>query len=139
LPFGTYLYVKDHKSAKGIHEYDFYKKISSLPNVRLINYDFNIKMLILNSKGVITINSTAGYEAVLLGKPVYIFGRVFYENFINVHKVFNFKELRLIKENESSPNPLDFIAYKRYLLEGVLNINQQNSSAYYLSLVDKIL
>lgn len=139
LPFGTYLYVKDHKSAKGIHEYDFYKKISSLPNVRLINYDFNIKMLILNSKGVITINSTAGYEAVLLGKPVYIFGRVFYENFINVHKVFNFKELRLIKENESSPNPLDFIAYKRYLLEGVLNINKQNSSAYYLSLVDKIL
>lgn len=123
LPFGVYLYVKDHKSAKGIQSLNFYKKISLLPNVRLINYDVNIKDLILHSKGVITINSTAGYEALLLDKPVYLLGRVFYEEFNNVFKLNNFRELRnKIKLSYMESNPMDFIAYRRYCFYGQLDM-----------------
>lgn len=127
LPFGTYLYVKDHKSAKGVQNYDFYKKVSSLPNVRLVNFDVNIKKLILKSKGVITVNSTAGYEALLLGKPVYLLGRVFYENFNNVTKIISFRHIRKIEEINFLDVKKDFIAYKRYLYEGVINIDYKNN------------
>lgn len=122
LPFGVYLYVKDHKSAKGIQSLEVYKKISRLPNVRFINCDVNIKELIPHSRGMITINSTAGYEALILDKPVYLFGRVFYENFSNVFKLNNFKELRVkILSESSSTNPMDFISYRRYCFVGKID------------------
>src|SRR5690606_22483223 len=71
LPFGSFLYVKDHSSAIGVQGKEFYKKVSALPSVKLIPPSFNIKKLILASEGIITVNSTAGYEALILGKPVY--------------------------------------------------------------------
>lgn len=141
LPFGTYLYVKDHKSAKGVQEYSFYKKVSALPNVRLINFDVNIKKLILKSKGVITVNSTAGYEALLLGKPVYLFGRVFYENFNNVYKV-KFQDLRNINllDQEFKSVELNFISYKRYCFKGAIKINfEGENKQYFINLVNRII
>ncbi|MBM7139703.1 MULTISPECIES: capsular biosynthesis protein [Acinetobacter] len=136
LPFGTYLYVKDHKSAKGVQEIDFYKKISALPNVRLINFDVNIKKLILKSEGVITVNSTAGYEALLLEKPVYLLGRVFYEEFPNVYKI-NFKDIRKLERKTFLPIAKYFIAYYRYCYEGKIDVLDL-SPASIKKIVDKI-
>ncbi|MEJ5139572.1 MULTISPECIES: capsular biosynthesis protein [Acinetobacter] len=146
LPFGTYLYVKDHKSAKGVQGVEFYKKISALPNVRLVNFDINIKKLILKSVGVITVNSTAGYEALLLDKPVYLFGRVFYENFKNVYKLQGFKCLRNCfihsLDNRLRENLNDFVAYKRYCSQGMLIIKNSydaNDEVGVSNIVDEIL
>lgn len=125
LPYGTFLYVKDHKSAKGVQSFSFYRKISSLPNVKLINYDINIKELIKKSKGVITVNSTAGYEALLLEKPVFLLGRVFYENFPNVTKLSNFRDIRNIENIVFSEDVSEhFIAYKKYCKPGDLIIKE---------------
>ncbi|EHU1202726.1 capsular biosynthesis protein, partial [Acinetobacter baumannii] len=145
LPFGTYLYVKDHKSAKGVQSYEFYKKVSSLPNVRLVNFDVNIKRLILKSLGVITVNSTAGYEALLLGKPVYLLGRVFYENFNNVYNLKSFRDIRDIRDIldfQFLDVKKDFIAYKKYVYKGVIFIDYGNrvndKKRYFSELVDSI-
>jgi hypothetical protein len=81
LPFGVMLYVKEHKSAIRVQDPSVYKKISALPNVRFVDPSYNIKDLIVKSKGLITVNSTAGFEAAVLGRPVYLLGRVFYEDF----------------------------------------------------------
>ncbi|MGV2837474.1 hypothetical protein, partial [Pseudomonas shirazensis] len=62
LPVGVKLYVKDHMSAFGLQSPDFYRKVSALPGVRLVKPTQNIKKLILKSKGLITVNSTAGLE-----------------------------------------------------------------------------
>ncbi len=129
LPFGTYLYVKDHKSAIGVQSPDFYKKINALPAVKLVSPNFNIKNLILRSKGVITVNSTAGYEALIIGKPVLLLGSVFYENFSNVTKLTSFKEITThatSKTKQASQEDVlkDIISYKRYTFEGTLNINK---------------
>jgi len=140
LPFGTYLYVKDHRSAKGVQNYEFYKKVSALPNVRLVNFDVNIKKLILKSEGVITVNSTAGYEALLLGKPVYMLGRVFYENFPNVYRI-NFKDIRNITPKEILPVKNSFISYYRYCKKGKVNIfdlSQPSLSRIATSILDSI-
>lgn len=79
LPPGCWLYVKDHPSAVGYPSLDFYRKVSKLPNVRLIPPGGNTKQLIKNSKGLITQTSTAGYEALVLHKPVWVLGEVFYD------------------------------------------------------------
>ena len=144
LSFGTYLYVKDHKSAKGVQDWSFYKKISALPNVRLISFDINIKKLISKSLGVITVNSTAGYEALLIEKPVYILGRVFYENFNNVQTI-SFSDIRNLKHEHPNDVSVNFVAYRRYLYKGTIQINfkQQFSfkeqQQYFQNFTDSIL
>lgn len=129
LPVGTYLCVKDHRSAFGTQALGFYKKVSKIPNVYLVRPDLNIKKIILDSLGVITINSTAGYEALLLGKPVYLFGRVFYEKFEGVVPISGFENLEdilgkcAIAHEAKRRIPIDdLIAYRRYTYEGSLNL-----------------
>lgn len=146
LPVGSYLYVKDHISARGTQNEDFYKKISALPGVRLIHFDYNVKKLIKSSQGVITITSTVGFEATLMNKNVYLFGRVFYEDFPNVHKLESFSQLRSI-ENMGT-NPLSgeefksfLIAYYNYTFEGQLLIGRSElwTPSYFSKIVDDIL
>jgi hypothetical protein len=79
LPFPYKLYVKEHPSALGKQPESFYRKIQEIPNVQLIAAKENIEELIQESRGVITLTSTAGMEAVLAGKPAYALGNVFYE------------------------------------------------------------
>jgi capsule polysaccharide export protein KpsC/LpsZ len=50
------------------------KEMMALPNVRMISPDVSTIDLINGSKGVFIINSTPGYEALVLGKPVVTFG-----------------------------------------------------------------
>jgi len=79
LPFGTWLYVKDHPAAVGFPALDFYRKLAGFPNVKLIDPGADTKQLIRDSLGVITLTSTMGYEALVLCKPVWVLGEVFYD------------------------------------------------------------
>lgn len=78
LPQGLKLYVKDHVSAWGYPSLDFYAKLRRLPNVRVLPPNAPTKELIKKSEAVITLTSTVGYEALLLGKKVFLYGSVFY-------------------------------------------------------------
>jgi len=144
LPVNTYLYVKDHISARGVQDENFYKKVKALPGVRLIDFNYNVKSLIKKSQGVITVNSTVGYEAILLGKPVFLFGNVFYEKFPNVFKVENFYQLRKCINNYTLVSHIDvkknILAYYRYTYPGKLLINQpeQWSAEYFENIISNI-
>lgn len=144
LPVNTYLYVKDHISARGVQDENFYKKVKALPGVRLIDFNYNVKSLIKKSQGVITVNSTVGYEAILLGKPVFLFGNVFYEKFPNVFKVENFYQLRKCINNYTLVSHIDvkknILAYYRYTYPGKLLINQpeQWSPEYFENIISNI-
>ncbi|MDR2221535.1 MAG: hypothetical protein LBE34_02235 [Flavobacteriaceae bacterium] len=93
LPFGSYLYVKEHFVNFGRLPSSYYKKLKNIPNVKLISCDENTKELITNSKGVVTLTSTVGYEALLLNKPVFVFGNVFYQCHPNCRKLDSFENL----------------------------------------------
>lgn len=121
LPFGHLLYVKDHRSAAGYPDPLFYSKLKKIPNVRLIHYNENIKNLIKASQGVITLTSTAGYEALLLGKPVYVFGRVFYEFHPNCFKVDRPRDL------------FNLLCHAPTLIKDRHNLNELFVEAYYLN------
>jgi len=79
LPQGYYLYVKPHPHYMGtdVSLRELWK-ISKLRNVKVINPLIPPIRLIKYAKGVITINSTTGFEALIFGKPVITFGHDFY-------------------------------------------------------------
>ena len=84
LPAGYMLYVKEHPNAVGYNELDFYKKVHYLPNVKLMSHTLNVRDFIVKSSGVVTLTSTLGFEALILGKPVILLGDVFYKYFPSV-------------------------------------------------------
>ncbi|MFZ5981797.1 MAG: hypothetical protein ACOYVF_14345 [Candidatus Zixiibacteriota bacterium] len=93
LPVDRLLYVKEHVSALGRHSVEFYNEIKAIHNVRLIAPDENTPELICRSMGVIVLSSTMGWEALLLNRPVYILGRVFYQHIKGAERISHFEEL----------------------------------------------
>ncbi|RAZ91730.1 hypothetical protein DPM33_04330 [Mesorhizobium hawassense] len=130
LPEGVRLYVKDHMSAWAYPSLEFYQRIRSLPNVRLLGPDEPTKQLIKSSVGVITLTSTVGYEALLLKRRVFLYGRVFYGFHKGVIQVVNPANLRrTISDGLASATSWDdrynhdFVcAYWLATLPGTLNL-----------------
>lgn len=127
LPIGTMLYVKEHISAYALQTTEFYRRVSQIPNVKLLRPSVDIKRLMADAEGVITITGTAGFEALLLGRPVYCFGDVFYERLPGVIRVRSFAELA--EQIKVKPGPLMaedvrkvLRAYRWYTWEGRLNM-----------------
>jgi len=79
LPVKYQLYVKEHPGDVGGTSLEDLKKIAGLPNVKLLSPFENSLRIIQNSGCIITINSTVGWEALLLKKPVINLGKAFYE------------------------------------------------------------
>lgn len=129
LPEGVRLFVKDHVSAYAHPPIAFYETIKRLPNVVLLSPFEPIKELIRKSLAVITLTSTAGYEALVLRKRVFLFGNVFYQFHPDVVRVSGFGELHklflthLFQKTLSTPDDvLSFVAsYFLTTYPGTLN------------------
>ena len=87
MPIDCYLYVKEHPRSLGTRPLSDYKAIRRLPNVRLISPLVDGRELLKKAKAVTVITGTAGWEGLLLGKPVLTFGKVFYNIFESVFPV----------------------------------------------------
>ena len=87
LPADTLLYVKEHYFLLGNRNLQFYKELKKYPNVVLIDPWESTKKLIENSVAVTTLTGSAGFEAMLLRKPVFLGGNSVYENAPGVIKV----------------------------------------------------
>jgi hypothetical protein len=81
LPIGYKLYVKEHPgmyNRSGFRPIAYYRRILVHPNVTLIRPEVPSFGLIKNARLVITITGTAGMEALVLKKPVILFGDIHY-------------------------------------------------------------
>lgn len=95
LPPTWQLYIKEHPSQwaeKGTHAQQgrfngYYEMLNKLPNTKLVKMDIATNDLILKAQAVATATGTAGWEAVLKGKPALIFGFPFYQFADGVLKV----------------------------------------------------
>jgi capsule polysaccharide modification protein KpsS len=94
LPPDCYLYVKDHPHSEAYRDLADYRKMKDIPNLKLLNPGLSGKDIIHRSKGVITLNGTSGFEALLLKKQVYMFGNSFYSKYNRVVKINNIRDLR---------------------------------------------
>ena len=98
LPAGWYLYVKEHQAMLGERGKEFYKKVKKIPNVKLVqfNYYTDPKPWIEKAKAVVAITGTAAYEAVMLGKPGFVFGDVPFELIKGIKKITSLDELPIL-------------------------------------------
>jgi hypothetical protein len=78
LPATHKLWIKEHKGAIGDRSLGWYRKILSLPNVRLIDPFEDIYGLIRRADLVVTIAGTPAYEAALMGVPALGLAPVFF-------------------------------------------------------------
>lgn len=124
LPPDTYLYVKDHPHDIGYRNSDDYKKLKCINNIKLLHAQESGYEVLKHSQGVITINGSAGFEALLMNKPVYYFGNPYYENFNNTFNIKNIRELRdtLLQLNESESNYDNFISFFTNTYSGNISV-----------------
>lgn len=115
LPAGHQLYVKDHPHDIGYRAAEDYRRLNRIPNIRLLPSSISGKQVIRDARGVITVAGTAGFEAMLMGKPVVVFGRTFYSSQPGVAYLSHVRDLRktLAELDQSRPLPdepiLDFL------------------------------
>ncbi len=78
LPVSHELYVKVHPTDVDGQPVSFYRRLASIPGVRLINHDEDSRALVERASIVFTLTGTIGYEAALRGKPVIAFARNYF-------------------------------------------------------------
>jgi len=80
IPSNYKLYVKEHPGMLTSHsrKIEFYKRINLLPNVELVPLYSDGMELIKNSKLVIVVGGSSGFEAMLANKPVVTFSYFVY-------------------------------------------------------------
>lgn len=110
LPKGTKLIIKEHpvyfmrKNYEDIRYYrnkSFYKLISSMENVILLDYSIPSKELINKSLGIISITGSVIAEAYLNNKPALVFGQTSYVHLENVTKVHSDEDISLFLETNN--------------------------------------
>lgn len=79
IPYNTYLYTRAHPTYFGSDiPYTRVKKLLKVSNIRFISRNILPQDIIENAIAVFTINSTTGYEGIILNKPVITFGHETY-------------------------------------------------------------
>jgi Capsule polysaccharide export protein len=131
LPPGAYLYVKDHPHEIGYRSVADYLQLQEIPNVKLLYATVPGKRLIKDAEAVITINGTAGFEAVLMNKPVYAFGNPFYEYSKRVHKIRNIKDFREAVYQAGTEKFSDDEEMYKFLHCFFHNVYPGNTACYY--------
>jgi hypothetical protein len=92
LPPNHLLYVRDHPHAFAQAPLHLYRRLTRLPNVRFIDWRFDAKRLMRSAQAIVTSTSSFGFEAILLGKPVYVLGHPFYDFHPLVRRVRSWDE-----------------------------------------------
>lgn len=98
LPPNYKIYIKEHPSQFRAHTEghtsrirEFYDDLLKYRKVKLLPLSTDPFEMINKSKAVATITGTVGWEAMVLKKPVIIFGLSWYETYQGVHKVYDQK------------------------------------------------
>jgi hypothetical protein len=101
LPPGWKIAVKEHMSQLNREalghmwrETSFYGKVAALPNVVLVAPRLPPTAMIDASKVVVTVSGTVGWEAVVRGKPAFVFGEAWYRDCEGVFRIRDFESCR---------------------------------------------
>ncbi len=125
MPINFKLYVKEHPVMVGFRTQKYYQEIVKIPGVKLIHPSCNSLKLLRLSKLLISVgNNTAGWEAILLQKPVVAFGDVFFNKLSIVKNCRSFEDLPYLIKNQLENfrhNEEELINYIGAILEDSIN------------------
>ena len=122
LPPMVLLYVKDHPHDFGYRATLDYLSLQQVPNIRIIKSQIPGKVLIKNSIGVITIAGTAGFEGLLMGKPVYTFANTYYSLCKRVTYIKNIRDLKnalYARHNITYKDDVELLTFVAAYLESI--------------------
>jgi hypothetical protein len=127
LPDECWLLVKEHPNAVGDRSPFFYRKVSALNRVIVVDERVDSHFLIDRSEITATVSGTVAYEAALMNKKAILFSKVFFsrlENVVSIKEsnddkkisIDEFKEMILINSFEgvisdslSDPSCMDIV------------------------------
>jgi hypothetical protein len=107
------LIVKEHPQQPGMLLQSNYISLKKrYPNLMFCKAEESSIKIINQSKLLLTLGGTSGFEALVLGKTVVNFGSVFYDAFEGVINIHSFDELyKLLRENKDFPMKGDLVLY----------------------------
>ncbi len=126
LPLSFKLYVKEHPGMVGFRTRDYYKEMKKIPNVKLIHPNHDSHEIIKDARLITTQTGTAGWEAILLRKPVITFGNVYYNTLPIVKQITDLTHLPSVVKEQLEHFAHDERALTNFvaaLLEDSVNIN----------------
>ena len=127
LPIGYKLFVKEHPGMKlrGWREISEYKEIMDIPNVIMIHPDMDSLELIKDSELIISINSTAGFEALFFNKPSINFQRRGYSEISSSFVVGELNDLPALirKALKTQVNPQEVYEYVQRLTKELFDFD----------------
>jgi len=89
------LIVKEHPQQPGILLSNKFRELKKrLSNVIFLPSEVSASNIIMQCEYVVTISSTAGWEALLNQKPVFLLGKVFYDKHEDVNVIKSFSQLK---------------------------------------------
>lgn len=137
LPVNIFLYVKDHPHLYGYRDFLDYKRLLDIPNVKFLPAHIPGKKIIKDSLGVITLNGTAGLEALFLNKHVITFGSAFYRVSGRIKHISNIRELRGHIYSLKNVKYEDDLEFKKFVL-AYLKSQKEGFTNFYGNLANNI-
>ncbi|MFC4478245.1 hypothetical protein [Flavobacterium chungangensis] len=118
LPEDQFLVIKEHPAQAGFLMQKNWRNLKKrFPNIRLIKAEVSSKEIILRSKAVVTLVSTAGFEAVILGKPVIVLGKIYFDVFDGINYCSTFEEVyKLLRGYEPFNKSVNLVTYLAKLI-----------------------
>lgn len=134
LPVGCRLYVKEHPKSVGRRPLAYYRRLKSIPQVKLISPYIDSHNLIPKAAAIATISGTMGWEGILYEKPVVTFGRAFYNASGLTHPVPDLYDLPSIFQKAIfhwKSNPELLLKFIAAVLEGTYagDLGYKNATA----------
>lgn len=133
LPIHFKLYVKEHPSMVNYRPFSYYKELKKIPNVKLIHPAQSSFELIKNSKLITIINGTAGWESIVLKKPVIAFGDAFYNKLSTVKRSWDIEQLPYLVKQQ-----LENFKYDEKELENFIGSILEESASIKMSEIWRI-
>ncbi|MFT5171229.1 MAG: hypothetical protein ACI9BD_001001, partial [Candidatus Marinamargulisbacteria bacterium] len=88
VPSSYTIYVKENpKQWEAMRPRDHFERLSQIKQVKLLGTQANSHQLIEHAKFIGVVTTTAGWEAILRGKPVLSFGRAWFNDLPGVFKI----------------------------------------------------
>jgi capsule polysaccharide modification protein KpsS len=118
LPEDQFLVVKEHPAQAGFLMQKKWRNMKyRFPNLMIIKAEVSSKEIILRSKVVVTLVSTAGFEAAVLGKPVIVLGKIYFDIFDGVNYCATFEEVyNLLRGYTPFNKSLNLVTYLAKLI-----------------------
>lgn len=118
LPKDWKIVLKEHTNAIGDRSLTFYNRLLSFPGIVMVHENTDSKLLIANSRLVVTVTGTIGYEAALMKIPAITFAKVYFNKInycrhIGLDELIQYNSLEdLVKELEvKEDNREEFTKY----------------------------